>query len=503
MSKEILRMENITKVFPGVRALDGVHLNIEEGKVMALIGENGAGKSTLMKILAGVYQRTEGDIYYKEKLVTFNSPKDSQDSGIAIIHQELNLIEGLSVGENIFLGREPTSFLNKINWKQMMSDSTKLLDELNIKINPKTRMKDISIGKQQMVEIAKALSLDAEIIIMDEPTDALTDTETESLFKVIKTLQDKGKSIIYISHRLREVFEICDDVTVLRDGKFVAAKKVSEINEDELIEMMVGRKLEEQYPYMPKADGDIILEVKNLSNNAIQDVSFQLKSGEILGVAGLMGAGRTELAKTLYGNHPTSKGEVILEGKTVKLKSEKAAIGAGITYVSEDRKKDGLILSMTVKENITIAALKRLSNKMVINRKKENEMVKEYIEKLSIKTPSPNQKVKNLSGGNQQKVSISKCLMTLPKVLLLDEPTRGVDVGAKKEIYDLMNEFKEEGMGILMVSSEIPELLGMCDRILVMHEGILSGTLNREDATQENIMRLAVGIKEDNNETGI
>lgn len=495
MREKILEMKHVTKTFPGVKALDDVHLNVYEGQVMALLGENGAGKSTLMKILSGVYTKSEGTIRFKGQDVEMKGPKDAQDLGIAIIHQELNLIEDLSIGENIFLGREPKKFLNVMDWQTLMKKSEDLLKSLNINVDPRKRVKNFSIGNKQMFEIAKALSLDAELIIMDEPTDALTDQETESLFEVIRALKAEGKSIVYISHRLKEIFEICDDVTVLRDGQFIAEKSVSEINEDMLIELMVGRKLEDQYPYLNTNSGDVVLKVHELKNAYVRDVSFELKKGEILGVAGLMGAGRTELAKTLFGHFKVDSGSVELEGQPVVIKSEKQAIDTGITYVSEDRKKDGLVLGMSVKENMSMSALKRLSKSGVINQAMEKKMADDFVGHLSIKTPSLNQKIKFLSGGNQQKVSISKSLMTDPKVLILDEPTRGVDVGAKKEIYDLMNEFKEEGMAILMISSEIPELLGMCDRIMVMHEGTVSGIIHRSTANQEGIMRLAVGLR--------
>lgn len=494
MRDKILEMKHVTKVFPGVKALDDVHLNVYSGQVMALLGENGAGKSTLMKILSGVYTKTEGTILYRGQEVNMKGPRDAQDLGIAIIHQELNLVEEMSIGENIFLGREPKKALGVLNWSELVSRSKELLRSLNIDVDPKKKVKNFSIGKKQMFEIAKALSLQAELIIMDEPTDALTDQETESLFEVIRALKADGKSIVYISHRLKEIFEICDDVTILRDGQFIAERPVSEINEEMLIEMMVGRKLEEQYPYMNTTGGDVVLKVRNLKNEHVHDISFDMNRGEILGVAGLMGAGRTELAKTLFGHYKIQSGTVELEGAPVVFKSEKQAIEAGLTYVSEDRKKDGLILGMNVKENMSMSALRRFAKSGVINQNLENKTADEFVDQLSIKTPSLNQKVKFLSGGNQQKVSISKSLMTEPKVLILDEPTRGVDVGAKKEIYDLMNIFKEKGMAILMISSEIPELLGMCDRIMVMHEGTVSGIIHRGGADQESIMRLAVGL---------
>ncbi len=495
MSEKILAMENISKEFPSVKALDNVHLNAYKGKVMALLGENGAGKSTLMKILSGVYKKTSGNIYYKGKELNVNSTRQANENGISIIHQELNLISELTIGENIFLGREPKTKLALIDWKTLYSKSESLLKELDISVNPKTKIKELSIGIKQMVEIAKALSFEAELIIMDEPTDALTDKETKSLFKIINKLKNEGKSIIYISHRLNEIFEICDDVTIIRDGKFVAEHPVQEIDQDSLIELMVGRKLEEQFPYQKDELGEVLLEAKEIQNKYIKNVSFNIKQKEIVGVAGLMGAGRTELAKSIYGHYKIEKGEITLKGKQLHIKSEKDAIKSGISYVSEDRKKDGLVLGMNVMKNISLSSLDKISKFKIINKTTEKKVAVDYISNFNIKTPSKEQKLSNLSGGNQQKVSISKSLLPLPKVLIMDEPTRGIDVGAKKEIYKLMNKFKSEGMGILMISSEIPELLGMCDRILVMHEGKLMGELSREEMSQEAVMRLAVGIR--------
>lgn len=500
MKTKVLQMRGVSKIFPGVKALDNVDLNVYKGLVMALLGENGAGKSTLMKILSGVYKKTEGKIIFKGNQLEVTGPKDAQMKGISIIHQELNLIEELSIGENIFIGREPKTRFGNIDWKKLYGESSKLLKPLNISIDPKTKVKSLSIGQKQMVEIAKALSFESELIIMDEPTDALTDKETDRLFNVIRNLRNQGKSIIYISHRLKEIFEICDDVTILRDGQFIAEKPVKDIDEEQLIEMMVGRKLKDQYPYRSENNGGTALKVENLKNKYVDNVSFELKKGEILGVAGLMGAGRTELAKSIYGHYKIKSGKIKVLGKDVNIRSEKDAIKEGITYVSEDRKKDGLILGMSVKDNISLASMQSISTINVISRRKEREVATDYIKKLSIKTPSENQRVKLLSGGNQQKVSISKSLLTDPKILILDEPTRGIDVGAKKEIYELMNEFKSKGMSVLMISSEIPELLGMSDRIMVMHEGTVVGILDRKEATQESIMRMAVGIRRDNYE---
>lgn len=497
MSDSIIQMKGITKEFPGVKALKSVDMNIYKGRIMALIGENGAGKSTLMKILTGVYEKTSGEIYINNKQVQIKNTKEAQDMGIAIIHQELNLISNLSIGENIFLGREPVNSFGKIKWSKLYGDAKVIMDRLGITESPETLVSQLSIGKQQMVEIAKALSLNAQVIVMDEPTGALTDKETDSLFSVIRELKSEGRSIVYISHRLKEIFQICDDVTILRDGQFIAEQPINEVNEDKIIELMVGRKLSEQYPRISCEIGETLLEVRNLTNVYVKDISFSIKSGEIVGMAGLMGSGRTELARTLYGVYGKDSGEVVVQGKSVNIKSPGQAIQNGISYVSEDRKGNGVVLGLNIKENISLSVLQKLSGLFgIIDKKKEEEAALDSIRGMSIKASGVKQLVKNLSGGNQQKVSLSKSLMTRPKILILDEPTRGVDVGAKKEIYDIINQFKKDGMSIIMISSEIPEILGMSDRIMVMHEGRIAGCLEHEKADQESIMRLAVGQRE-------
>ncbi|QEN05197.1 ATP-binding cassette domain-containing protein [Thiospirochaeta perfilievii] len=495
--KPILQMENITKDFPGVKALDSVHLNVFKGEVMALLGENGAGKSTLMKILSGVYENEKGSILLKDKSIQITSPKNAMDLGIGIIHQELNLIPGLTVGENIFLGKEPTNKSKNINWNKLYTDSDNLLKRLGSSINSKAPASTLSIGDQQMVEIAKALSVDAEILIFDEPTDALTDREANNLFRVIEELKENGKGIVYISHRLPEVFEICDRVTVLRDGQFIGERAVSELDEDGIIEMMVGRKLTDQIPFSPHRAGEILLEVKDFNSSVSNNINFNIKQGEIVGIGGLMGAGRTEMALSLYGMYPCNSGEIILNGQSIKIDSPQKAIEKGIAYVSEDRKQLGLFLGLSIKDNITLPALKEFEKLLYkIDEKERNSSVDEYINQISIKTPNRDQLVGNLSGGNQQKIAIARGLITKPKLLILDEPTRGVDVGAKKEIYTLINKFKDEGLAILMISSEMPELLGLSDRILVMHNNTITGELSRDEASQESIMRMAVGLKE-------
>ncbi|MGF6560389.1 ribose ABC transporter ATP-binding protein RbsA [Erwinia aphidicola] len=490
----LLQLKGIDKSFPGVKALSGAALSVYPGRVMALVGENGAGKSTMMKVLTGIYARDAGTFTWLGKETTFSGPKESQEAGIGIIHQELNLIPQLSIAENIFLGREFVNRFGRIQWKKMHTEADALLKRLNLRFSSHKLVGDLSIGDQQMVEIAKVLSFESKVIVMDEPTDALTDTETVSLFRVINELKAQGCGIVYISHRMKEIFEICDDVTIFRDGQFIAEREVATLTEESLIEMMVSRKLEEQYPRLDKAPGAVRLTVEHLSGSGVEDVSFTLRKGEILGVAGLMGAGRTELMKVLYGALARSGGTVTLDGKTVVSRSPEEGLANGIVYISEDRKRDGLVLGMSVKENMSLTALNYFSYGGGRLKHAEEEMaVGDFIKLFNVKTPSMNQPIGLLSGGNQQKVAIARGLMTRPKVLILDEPTRGVDVGAKKEIYQLINQFKQEGLSIILVSSEMPEVLGMSDRVLVMHEGRLSGDFPIEQASQEILMAAAVG----------
>ncbi len=453
MKTPILKMTNIVKVFPGVKALDGVNIELYEGKVMALMGENGAGKSTLMKILSGVYKKDGGEIFYKGQKEDIKGPKDATNKGIAIIHQELNLVNDLSIGEN------KKGF--RIDFNKLHADSQVLLKRLNIDKDSRELVENLSIGEKQMIEIAKALSLDAKIIIMDEPTDALTDKETDALFKVINELKADNKAIVYISHRLKEIFELCDYITVLRDGKFIGQEEICNLDEDKMIEMMVGRKLTDQFPHLQVEKGETILKLENVSNKFVKDISFEVKAGEILGISGLMGAGRSELAKTIYGHIPLESGRIIKKDRELNLKSSQDGVKNRIAYVSEDRKGDGLILGLSIRENMTLSSLERISKSFIVDKNKEKERVNSYIDRIRIKTPSMEQLIKNLSGGNQQKVAIAKALMIHPDVLILDEPTRGVDVGAKKEIYDLITEFKSQGKAIIMISSEMPEILGL------------------------------------------
>lgn len=496
MPTPILKMEGISKSFPGVRALEDVRLELYKGSVHALVGENGAGKSTLMKILGGIYPKDSGTITLRGVNVEFRGPKDAQKQGIAIIHQELNLIPYLSIAENIFIGREFLRRTGRIDWGRLVQESWKYLSQLGIDTDPKVLVKDLGVGEQQMVEIAKALSCDAEIIIMDEPTAALTDQEIAKLHQIIRNLKQKGKAIVYISHKLDEVFAVCDEVSVLRDGKFIGHAPITGIDSEGLIQMMVGRKLEEKFRRALITPGPEVLRVENLTKNGVLNgISFVVKAGEVLGVAGLMGSGRTEMAKAIFGAIKADGGTIYLNNYPVKIKSPRDAVRAGIAYVSEDRKMEGLFLKLSVKHNLSITALQKFATAGKINKKAEAEAVEGYINRLKIKTPSTKQIIKNLSGGNQQKVVLSKWMLINPKVLILDEPTRGVDIGAKIEIYELINQLKAEGVAIILISSELPEVMGISDRIIVIHEGRVTGEYSHDEASQEKIMRNAVGLR--------
>ena len=493
-AEKVLEMKNITKTFPGVKALDKVNFSLKKGEVHALLGENGAGKSTLMKVLNGIHQRDEGEIILRGKSVEFNDTKEAQNAGLAIIHQELELIPHLNVAENIFLGREEKKGVF-IDYKKLYQNTEDVLNMLGVNIDPKSKIKDLNIGSQQMVEIAKAVSQDAEILVMDEPTSSLTNQEIEILFKLIERLKDQDIAIVYISHRLEEVFEICDRVTVLRDGEFVGEVETVETDEDELINMMVGRTIEDRFPKMEFNPGEEILKIENLSvPDEIINASFSLRKGEILGVAGLMGSGRTELAKSIFGVFKTKTGEIYYKGKKLEINSPADAINNGIYYLSEDRKDEGLVLSLSVANNISISVLKQmLKANTFIDSASEKELAQKYINDLNIKTPSEKQLVKNLSGGNQQKVVISKLLSTKPEVVILDEPTRGIDVGAKREIYNLMQELIDKEVAVILISSELPEVLNLSNRVIVMHEKEIMGELDAAEADQEAVMKLATG----------
>lgn len=497
-NKRILRMEHVTKRFPGVLALDDVRFDLKAGEVHVLLGENGAGKSTLMKILSGAYEKDEGEIRIDGERQEIQSPRHAQELGVGIIYQEFNLNPFLSVAENIFQGREPTLFPGVVDWKTLYADAQEILDDLKVSINAKNEVRTLGVAMQQMVEVAKALSLDARILIMDEPTAALSRHEIEQLFRIIGQLKERGVGIIYISHRLEEIFEIGDRVTVLRDGKYIDTRPVEGLNRDVLVHMMVNRDLDEQIPKKSVEFGPEALRVEHLSvDKRLHDISFSLREGEILGVAGLMGAGRTRLAKAIFGAEKLSGGTIYVGGREVRINSPRDAINAGIGLVTEDRKIEGLVLARSVKENISLPNIDQFLKAGVLDFQKENKTVDNYIDKLDIKTPGKNQKVVYLSGGNQQKVVLSKWLCSHARIFIFDEPTRGIDVGAKKEIYQLMNELTADGDAIIMISSEMPEILGMSDNILVMRNGRVSGKLSGGEATQEKIMKYALGEMHD------
>ncbi len=498
----LLEVKGVGKSFPGVRALDDVSLNLRKGEVLAVIGENGAGKSTLMKILAGVQAPDQGEILIDGKVMDEVmdevSVEGALDKGVVLIHQELNLASNLEVGANVFLGREPGRW-GVIDEKTVRSESRKFLDMIGLDVDPDTMVGDLPIGRQQMVEIAKALSVNARVLIMDEPTSSLSQTETENLFVVIKDLRSRGVSIIYISHRLGEVKELADRVTVLRDGKNVGELASDEIDHDAMVKLMVGREVSQLYQRTRHELGDVALSVTDVrtSTHPGHELNFEVRAGEIVGVAGLVGAGRTEMMETLFGVSAPVGGEVRVHGgAALDLKSPRDAIDAGVALVPEDRKTQGLVLEMSVRENMSLASLERNKKACgVLNEKVEIEISQTMIEQMRIKTPSDEQVVRFLSGGNQQKVVVGKWLAMDPKVLLLDEPTRGIDIGAKQEIYALMENLAKKGVAILFVSSEMEEILGVADRVLVMHEGEISGELSREELTEEAVMQLATGKK--------
>lgn len=489
----IVSMQHITVEFPGVKALDDVSFSLARGEVHILLGENGAGKSTLVKVLSGVYRRNAGTVVVNRNEVEFQSTKAAMDAGVNIVHQELNLIPYLTVAENIFLGREPKK-AGVLDWKRLYRDADEILGRLGVDLQARTLLKNLSVAQQQMVEIAKAVSQNSKVIILDEPTSSLTEKEIESLFRIVADLKAQGVGIVYISHRFEEIKRIGDRATIMRDGRYVATVDVAATPTDEMIGMMVGRELKEMFPKTTVPIGETIFEVKHLSTrDKLSDCSFSVRRGEILGIAGLMGAGRTELARAILRADPITDGEVWLEGSKLTIHSPEDAVRQGVGLLPEDRKNHGLVLGMSVGENITLANTKKILKRGMISRKKEQELGAHYAEQLHIKTPHLQQRVKFLSGGNQQKVVIAKWLMTEGKVLIFDEPTRGIDVGAKAEIYKIMCELAGRGMAVIMISSELPEVLGMSDRILVMCGGKITGEMTREQATQERIMQYATG----------
>lgn len=493
-STPLLMMKGITKSFPGVKALQDVELSILAGEVHFLLGENGAGKSTLMKILSGVYSKDSGEIWINGNLVEINSPRKASAHGIGIIHQEMNLVPELTVWENIYLGRELTNMFGFVNEETMKSQTAMLLRKLGSDIDPADVVSNLSIGEQQMIEIAKALSYETKILIMDEPTAALTERETEKLFQIVRQLAINGVGIIYISHRMEELFALSNRTTVLRDGTYVGTIETKDTTFNGLIKMMVGRDMTTRFPKQVAQLGPEVLRVEGLSRpGELDDISLSVRAGEIVGIAGLMGSGRTEVGRAIFGADPMEKGDIFLDGKKCMINSPADAIRAGIGLITEDRKHQGLVLAMSVGENMSLASLEHFCASGFINDDKEEQMITGNIEKLKIRTPGATQLVKNLSGGNQQKVVIAKWLATHPKVLIMDEPTRGVDVGAKAEIYNIMNMLTAAGVGILMISSELPEVLGMSDRVLVMHRGQLVAQMSVTEATQEKIMVYAAG----------
>lgn len=496
MSENILLMKNISKSFPGVQALQNVNLDLRYGEVHALLGENGAGKSTLLKVLAGIYTADEGEIILEGEKRNITSVEESQKLGISVIHQELCLVPHMTIMENIYLGREKTTVTGMVDKKYLNKKAKEVLDSLDINLSPQQKVASLSIADQQMVEIAKAISLDASIIVMDEPTSSLSDKEVASLFKMINKLKQNRVAIIYISHKLDELFKITDRITVLRDGKYIDTVETKTTNRDDLISMMVGRKLTELYAKKENAREENVLEVKNLSRKGVfNDVSFNLRKGEILGFAGLVGAGRSEVMRAVFGVDQYDEGSILIEGNEVKIKKASEAIDVGIALVPENRKEEGLVLINTVRYNMTLCVLKEFIKGMIERKDVEKKLCDEYVGKLEIKTPSIEQTVKNLSGGNQQKVVLAKWIMKHPKILILDEPTRGIDVGAKAEIYNIMSNLTEQGVGIIFISSELPEIVNMSDRVMIMRNGEIAGEVSGADINQENIMKYATGGK--------
>jgi ribose transport system ATP-binding protein len=488
-------MKGIGKTFPGVKALQGVSLAVREGQVHALLGENGAGKSTLIKILSGAYSKDEGQIFFEEKPVEIRGPQDAQALGISTIYQEFNLARNLTVAENIFLGHLPRKGL-AVDWVQVKRRAQEILDSLGVTFSADTLTAKLSVAEQQLVEIAKSLNRKTRILIMDEPSAVLSEKDLEKLFEVVRTLQAQGIGIIYISHRMKEIFQLADEVTVLKDGRYVDTRILSEVTMDDLVKLMIGRELKDVYPRRSPTPGDVLLEVNNVSRTTlVHDISFKLHTGEIVGFAGITGSGRTELVRTIFGADPYT-GEMRISGQPYKPRSPADAIARGVALVTEDRKAQGLFLKLNVSINTTISGLKQLCRYGIIQLSRELSLVKKMIQDLSIKTPGPNFIVVNMSGGNQQKVVLARWLSIGTRIFILDEPTRGIDVGSKSEIYQIMDELTKQGVGIIMISSELPEVLGMSDRIMVMRQGTIVKELSRAEASEESIMYYAVGSED-------
>lgn len=490
-----IEMKGIDKSFGTNQVLKNAGFLLRDGEVHALMGENGAGKSTLMKILTGVYTRDAGTVIVDGKEVEYHNPQEAEKAGIVFIYQELNVMFDLTVEENLFMGKEITKGFGICDKKAMRKKAKEVLDMMGVDINPSAVMSELSVGQQQMIEICKALMVDAKVIIMDEPTAALTQSETDALFKVIHSLRKKGVSMVYISHRMEEIFELCDRITVLRDGSYIGTEEIKDIDMNDIVKMMIGREIGERFPSRDVKLGAEVLKVEKLTSPGVfHDVSFSVRAGEVLGVSGLMGAGRTEIMQAIFGNLPLESGKIYIEGKETVIKNPEAAMKAGIGFITEDRKTEGLMLEKSIEENISLANLGKVSGKNhVLSNSAEDALVKKGIEEFHIRCFGPSHECGNLSGGNQQKVVLAKWIYTEPKILILDEPTRGVDIGAKKEIYSVINEMAAKGVAIIMVSSELPEVLGMSDRIMVVREGEVRGIINKEEANQENVMTLATG----------
>ena len=501
MDQPILSLNSISKSFPGVQALDSVNLEVYPGEIHALVGENGAGKSTLMRIISGASSKDSGSMKWRGYEVDIKTPIEAQNLGIAMIHQELALIPYIDVGKNIFLGREPQGKIpGLIDWSNLYQASSDILDSLGLNISPRTIIKDLSIAQQQMIEVAKSLSMDASLLVMDEPTSALTDREVETLFEQMSRLRSEGVSIIFISHRLEEVYRVADKVTVLRDGRWIGTHPADSLSENEIVKMMVGRELVASKTHESHSTDVSVLRLNDVHTSGIvRGVSLDLKEGEILGIAGLVGAGRTELLEAIFGVRHITQGQILLEGEQIELDSPSKAIHSGVGFVPEDRKAQGLFLNMGVRQNIVLAALDTLTRLGIVLRTRANALTSSLIKQLDIRPPNQQQRVRNLSGGNQQKVVIARWLALEPRVLLLDEPTRGIDVGAKSEIHALLDQMAKTGVAILMVSSELPEILSVCDRILVMREGRLMLETEPDSTTQDEIMRVAAGTINGNN----
>ena len=490
----MIQMSGISKSFSGNQVLNDVSFELANGEIHALMGENGAGKSTLMKILSGIHHKDSGHIRVDGEEHTFKTIKDSERCGIHVIHQELNILPDLSVAENLFLGKELTYGFGIMKRAEMRRQAHDLLCKLGLDIDPKTRAGDLSVGKQQLVEIAKAIASDAKYIVMDEPTAALTDREIQTLFETVRELKNKGISFVYISHRMEEIFAICDRITILRDGQYAGVRDIPKTSFDEIVAMMVGRELGERFPERQHCIGDTKLSVDNLcANHVFENVSFELRKGEVLVLAGLMGAGRTEVAQTLFGARKANSGSIAIDGQAVKIHNPIQAMQHKIGFVTEDRKTEGLLLDFSIQDNIMLTNFDKTCRMGITQPTSENQFVQKFIDQLAIRTTNAHLPVKSLSGGNQQKVVLAKWLGTEPDILILDEPTRGVDIGAKKEIYTIINQLAEAGVAILMISSELPEVIGMADRVLVMHEGRITGEVNKSNMTQENIMHYATG----------